>query len=204
MFCIFLHVRHVHCKHVVTGNIWLGSELEGEWAGACVARSHLSYTGCCWAVNVGRLPVKPRCLISVSTPVRYRDGTRECGGFVQLFKVNFVSPGKSDKKQCNLLLFCCRVITRPGTDNRTTANTASTLHILSTFSENWSAKGFHKWEWKETRDQSTGTDGCYKKRGEEGGWRSPGGGGEDGDTRRQYKKGSEKRANGSRGLHPDK
>lgn len=28
--------------------------------------------------------------------------------------------------------------------------------------------------------------------------------GEDGDTRRKYKKGSEKRANGSRGLHPDK
>lgn len=99
----FLHVHHVHHKHAVTGNIWLGSELEGSEQG--VACSHLSNAGCCWAVNVGRLPAKPQRLISVSTPVKHKDGTCQCGGFVQLFKVNFVSPGLSNKKQCNLLLF---------------------------------------------------------------------------------------------------
>lgn len=77
----------------------------GVSRGARVACSHLSNAGCCWAVNVGRLPAKPQRLISVSTPVKHKDGTCQCGGFVQLFKVNFVSPGLSNKKQCNLLLF---------------------------------------------------------------------------------------------------
>lgn len=65
----------------------------GVSGGACVACSHLSNAGCCWAVNVGRLPAKPRVWFQCLHPLNRKMGHVSADGLFSCSKSTLWAPG---------------------------------------------------------------------------------------------------------------